>query len=165
MGQPGKIVNPARGQLNSKNEYFPVCPRSLLRIWSRETRSAVPPSVSLLILQTQVEPGAYSRDSSRVTHRRSMCVILLSKHILTQADVKIQPWSQGRKKHHLEGKHVQATLYFPVCPRLRRRSWKRVRPARPASACSLSKLRLNLVLTHGIPPESRRRYMGVFVVD
>ena len=31
----------------------------------------------------------------------------------------------------------------------------RVRPSRPASACSFSILRLNLVLTHGIPPNFR----------
>ena len=24
MDQPGKVASPARGQLNSKNEYFPV---------------------------------------------------------------------------------------------------------------------------------------------
>ena len=24
MAQPGKVANPARGQLNRKNEYFPV---------------------------------------------------------------------------------------------------------------------------------------------
>ena len=59
MGKPGEIIDPARGQLNRKNEHFPVCPRTLLRIWSRETRSAIPPSVSLLILQTQAEFGAY----------------------------------------------------------------------------------------------------------
>ena len=32
---------------------------------------------------------------------------------------------------------------------------KQVRPSRPASACSFSKLRLNLVLIHGIPPDFR----------
>ena len=48
MDQPGKVDNPARGQLNRENQYFP-CPRSRLRIWSRETGSAVPSSVSLLI--------------------------------------------------------------------------------------------------------------------
>ena len=48
MDQPGKVDSPARGQLNRKNEYFP-CPRSRLRIWSRETGSAVPSRVSLLI--------------------------------------------------------------------------------------------------------------------
>ena len=28
LNQPGKVVNPARGQLNEKNEYFPVSVRS-----------------------------------------------------------------------------------------------------------------------------------------
>ena len=87
MDQPGKVANPARGQLNRENniplspcvpenlvsrdgfmaEYgstgkgcqscswsaeqgkiFP-CSRACLRIWSRETGSAVPSRVSLLI--------------------------------------------------------------------------------------------------------------------
>ena len=48
MDQPGKVANPARGQLNRENEYFP-CPRSRLRIWSCQTGSAVPSRVSLLI--------------------------------------------------------------------------------------------------------------------
>ena len=43
--QPGKDVNPARGQLNREN----VFPHSRPRIWSRETDSAVPSRVSLLI--------------------------------------------------------------------------------------------------------------------
>ena len=46
--------------------------------------------------------------------------------------------------------------HFPVPAR----AWefglaRRVRPSRPASACSFSTLRLNLVLTHGIPPAFR----------
>ena len=45
MDQPGKVASPARGQLNRKNEHFPV----RLRIWSRETGSAVPSRVNLLI--------------------------------------------------------------------------------------------------------------------
>ena len=51
IDQPGKVANPARGQLNRENEYSGVlpCPRSRLRIWSRETSLAVPPRVSLLI--------------------------------------------------------------------------------------------------------------------
>ena len=52
MNQPGKVANPARGQLNREilqgKLIFP-CPRSRLRIWSSETGSAVPPRVSLLI--------------------------------------------------------------------------------------------------------------------
>ena len=49
MDQPGKVASPACGQLNRKNEYFPVRVRSCLRIWSRETGSAVPSRASLLI--------------------------------------------------------------------------------------------------------------------
>ena len=48
MDQPGKVANPARGQLNKENEYHPLRVRSL-RIWSRETGSAVPSRVSLVI--------------------------------------------------------------------------------------------------------------------
>ena len=47
-----------------RKEMFP-CPRSRLRNWSRETGSAVPSRVSLLILHTQAEYGAYLRNSSR----------------------------------------------------------------------------------------------------
>ena len=47
MDQPGKVANPARGQLNRENEHSR--PRACLRIWSRETGSAVPSRVSLLI--------------------------------------------------------------------------------------------------------------------
>ena len=47
MDQPGKVANPARGQLNRENNI--PCPRACLRISSRETGSAVPSRVSLLI--------------------------------------------------------------------------------------------------------------------
>ena len=46
--RPGKVANSARGQLNREIIIFP-CPRSRLRIWSRETGSAIPSRVSLLI--------------------------------------------------------------------------------------------------------------------
>ena len=52
--------------------------RTCLRIWSRETGSAVPSRVSLLILHTQTESGAYSRDSSRFSRRRPF--IYLNRH-------------------------------------------------------------------------------------
>ena len=42
------VANPARGQLNRERYFFP-CPCSRLRIWSRETGSAVPSRVSLFI--------------------------------------------------------------------------------------------------------------------
>ena len=41
---------------------FP-CPRSRLKVWSRELSSAILSRVSLLILHTQAEPGVYLRDS------------------------------------------------------------------------------------------------------
>ena len=47
MDQPGKVANPTCGQLNRENVF--TCPRACLRIWSRETGSAVPSRVSLLI--------------------------------------------------------------------------------------------------------------------
>ena len=50
-------------------EKFP-CPRSRLRIWFRETGLAVPSLVSLLILYTNTDSGAYSRYSSRIPRRR-----------------------------------------------------------------------------------------------
>ena len=56
MDQPGKVVNPACCQLNRENELLFPCPlMCLLRIWSRETGSAVPSRVSLLVLHTQAE--------------------------------------------------------------------------------------------------------------
>ena len=63
MDQPGEVANPARGQLNGVNELFP-CPRSRLRIWSRETGSAVPSRVSLLISILGLNLVAYLRDFS-----------------------------------------------------------------------------------------------------
>ena len=51
-----KVANPVYGQLNRGK--FP-CPRSRLRIWFRETGLAVPSLVSLLILYTNAESGAW----------------------------------------------------------------------------------------------------------
>ena len=48
MDQPGKVANPARGSSEQRKGIVP-CPRSRLRIWSRETCSAVPSRVSLLM--------------------------------------------------------------------------------------------------------------------
>ena len=49
MDQPDKVANPARGQLNREDQYFPV----------RETGSAVPSRVSPAHLHTQAECSAY----------------------------------------------------------------------------------------------------------
>ena len=74
--QPGEVANPACGQLNREDEYFLVCPRSRLRIWPRETRSAVPSRINLLNLPAKAESGAYSRGSSRFTWGRSICLVM-----------------------------------------------------------------------------------------
>ena len=47
--QPGKVANPARGQLNRENIFFSwLSPFALIENWSRETGSAVPSRASLL---------------------------------------------------------------------------------------------------------------------
>ena len=51
-------ANPDCGQLTRERLFFP-CLCSHLRNWSRETGSDVPSRVSLLILYTQPEYGAY----------------------------------------------------------------------------------------------------------
>ena len=61
-----KVANPVHDQLNKKK--IP-CPRSRLKHWPRETGLAVPSRVSLLILYTNAESGAYSRDSSQCPQR------------------------------------------------------------------------------------------------
>ena len=48
MDQPGKVANPARGQLNREEKENP-CSSSCLGIWSRETSSVVPSRIRLLI--------------------------------------------------------------------------------------------------------------------
>ena len=47
--QPDKAANPTRGQLAEQGKWNIPCPRSRLRILSREKGSAVPSRVSLLI--------------------------------------------------------------------------------------------------------------------
>ena len=71
--QPGMTVNPARGQLNRENDVFP-CPRSRLRIWSRESLSVLPSRVSPLILCTQAE-------SSIINHQSSIINLVLTHGI------------------------------------------------------------------------------------
>ena len=71
MDQPGTIAKPAREQLyTGKNIFSLPCPRSSLSICTRETVSSILFRVSLLIIHTQAESGACSRDSSRFPGRR-----------------------------------------------------------------------------------------------
>ena len=68
MDQPGKVANPARGQLNRENEYFLV----RVRAWELVSRDRFgsPVPHQRAHLHTQAESGAYLRDSSRVQRRR-----------------------------------------------------------------------------------------------
>ena len=53
--------------------------------------------------------------------------------------------------------------HFPVPVRAQESGLaRRVQPSRPASACSFSILKLNLVLTHGIPPDFRAASIYLF---
>ena len=70
MDQPGKVANPARGQLNKENN-IPLSPCVPENLVSRDGFSRpVPRQPAHSYLHTQAESGAYLRDSSRVPRRR-----------------------------------------------------------------------------------------------
>ena len=70
----------------------------------------------------------------------------------------LPPLLLGRSSEFPSSMMITGKLIYP-CPRSRLRVWSRARRvwhSRPASACSFSMiLRLNLVFTHGIPPDFR----------
>ena len=70
MDQPGKVANPARGQLNRKIN-IPLSPCVPVNLVSRDGFSRSVPSQPAH-LHTQAESGAYLRDSSRVPRRRPL---------------------------------------------------------------------------------------------
>ena len=69
MDQPGKVANPARGQLNRENN-IPLSPCVPENLVSRDGFISRPVPRQPAHLYTQAEPGAYLRDSSRVPRRR-----------------------------------------------------------------------------------------------
>ena len=70
MDQPGKVANPARGQLNRENN-IPLSPCVPKNLVSRDGFSRPVPRQPAH-LHTQAESGAYLRDSSRVPRRRPL---------------------------------------------------------------------------------------------
>ena len=68
MDQPGKVANPARGQLNRENS-IPLTPCVPENLVSRNGFSRPVPRQPAH-LHPQAESGAYLRDSSRVPRRR-----------------------------------------------------------------------------------------------
>ena len=88
------------------------CPRSRLRIRSRETGSAVPSRVSPLILHAQAESGAYSRaplfppafrhgvvSTPEKRHRVSLSQKLRSNGVTTESPLAQGHWSHGRSRN------------------------------------------------------------------
>ena len=70
MDQPGKVANPARGQLNRENN-IPLSPCVPENLVSRDGFSRPVPREPAH-LHTQAESGAYLRDFSRVPWRASI---------------------------------------------------------------------------------------------
>ena len=62
--QPGKVANPARGQLNKENIYISLSPLAPENLVSRDGFGTPVPHQPAH-LHTQAESGAYLRDSSR----------------------------------------------------------------------------------------------------
>ena len=89
MDQPGKVANPARGQLNWENN-IPLSPCVPENLVSRDGFSRPVPRQPAHLL-TQAESGAYLRDYSRVPRRRPFMkppyaigsVPSLSRHAIT----------------------------------------------------------------------------------
>ena len=72
----------------------------------------------------------------------------------------------GEVAYPARGQLNRENKYFAVCPRSRLIIWSReTRPSRAASACSFSKLGLNLVLTHGILPDLCGGVLLSFLID
>ena len=87
--QPGKVANPARGQLNRENEFLPLSPFVPENLVSRDGFSSPVPRQHAL-LHTRAESDAhYLRDSSRVPRRRpfinwyTLCTMNATVHICT----------------------------------------------------------------------------------
>ena len=76
MDQPGKVANPARGQLNREND-IPLSPCAPENLVSRDGFSRPVPRQPAH-LHTQAESGAYLRDSSRVPRRRPYETAIMS---------------------------------------------------------------------------------------
>ena len=74
------VANQSCSWSAQQGKLFFTCPRSRLRIWFRETDSAVPPRFSPLIFYTRAESGPYSRDFSRFPRRRPFIMYAANRH-------------------------------------------------------------------------------------
>ena len=100
MDQPGKVANPARGQLNREMNISlsPFAPENLV---SRGGFGrAVPRKPAYL--HTQAESGAYSRDSSRFPRRRP--------YIYTARHHGVSPVFIGSRNLRTDGVHCRESV-------------------------------------------------------
>ena len=84
MDQPGRVINPARGQLNRENG-FPLSAFAPENLVSRNGFGSTVPRQPAH-LHTQAESGAYLRDSSRVPRRRLSAVSVESNDMSCAPD-------------------------------------------------------------------------------
>ena len=90
MDQPGKVANPAHGQLNRENEYFLVRVLAPENLVSRDGFGSPAPRQPTHLHTLLAESGAYLRDSSRVPGRRPFFCLhnILLTQILVQCTVR-----------------------------------------------------------------------------
>ena len=86
--QPGMVANPACGQLAEQGKRNFPCPRSRLRVWSRQLGSAVPSRVSPLVLHTQA--------SIRTVMRHRASPEFIGSHICVTDGVHYREPAQGQ---------------------------------------------------------------------
>ena len=127
------VANPARGQLNRKIE-FSLSPFAPANLVSRESFDCpVPLQPSRSLHQGQIR-----------------CLLTSSSH-----SCRFSQWHPTILSTAIGS--VEQGKWIFSCPRLRLRVWSRETGSAVPSRISLliSILRLNLVLTYGIPPEFR----------
>ena len=82
MGQPGKVVNLARGQLNRKNGFYTVSPFAPERLVSRD-RFGSPVSRLLKAIHLLIVITHHRIDSSSFPRRRLSCIPVVGRHRVT----------------------------------------------------------------------------------
>ena len=110
MDQPGKVANPARGQLNRENN-IPLSPCVPENLVSRDGFSRPVPRQPAH-LQTQAESGAYLRDSSRVPRRRPFMKPLMTNQNTTSPALhrQNQPPDSG-SVHESQRRQLRLSLH------------------------------------------------------
>ena len=126
MDRLGEIANPARGQLNRENDHSPVTIRASKFGVARRVQLSLPRQPTYLIVHTQAESGAYSRDSSRFPRGvhflfkppyANGSVLSLSGHAIAYRWRSLPRVHRHRASSHL--KVVPVTGVLPFC----RSSW------------------------------------------